>query len=473
MKKQYLIATAIAAVVLMSSTSHSFKVSNINGLLNDCLELPEIFFNYANITLPPHLNAPNIQAANNTPPDNPITDAGATLGRVLFYDTRLSLNNTRSCASCHHQATGFSDSNQFSEGFEGGFTGRNSMSLVMARFYVPGHFFWDGRAATLEDQILMPIQDPVEMGLTLNELILKLSNTDYYPPLFEAAFGTPEVTADRVAKATAQFIRSMVSFRTKYDVGRSMLPIGAPPTTPFPNFTQQENVGKNIFFDPQQGNCASCHGTDAFIAPEARNNGLEIIPTDQGLGAVTGNPADIGLFKVPSLRNVELSAPYMHDGIFETLDEVIQHYDHGVQAHPNLSPQLREGGTPNGAPRLLHLELGERAALLAFLKTLTDQSFITDERWSDPFCATTDTNAPELIRNTLRVFPNPASAHLNIRMLHEGAYQLRLVSSAGQTLREARFNGSTYLFDVGGVPAGAYYLYVAGAEQSVQKVVLQ
>ncbi len=473
MKKQYLIATAIAAIVLISSTSQQLRKSGFVPLVNDCLELPETYFNYANIQLPPYLNAPNIQNADNTPADNPITDAGATLGRVLFYDNKLSLTNTHSCATCHQQANGFTDESQFSRGFLGGFTGRNSMSLAMARYYNNGHFFWDERAATLEDQVLIPIQDPVEMGLTLDEMVVKLSVTDYYPPLFEAAFGTPEVSADRVSKALAQFVRSMVSFGSKYDAGRGMMPPGAPPTQPFPNFSPEENLGKAIFFDPQRGNCASCHGTDAFIAMGPKNNGLEIVITDPGLGAVTGNPEDAGLFKVPSLRNVELSAPYMHDGSIETLEDVILHYDHDVKPHPNLSPEMRI--VPNGPPRFLSFTPEDRSALLAFLKTLTDNDFITDERWSDPFCNTTDTRSTASAGRNLRVFPNPSSGtSFRVRLPTEGDYTLQLVGLSGQLLQSVRFRGTVYDFKVAGIPAGVYFLQVNGEDgQMVQKIVLE
>ena len=172
--------------------------------------------------LPNYYTDPNVggsvAAADNTPATNAITDAGATLGRVLFYDKRLSINNTTSCASCHQQARGFGDANKLSNGFAGGKTGRHSMGLTNARFYQNGRFFWDERAATLEDQVLQPIQNEVEMGMTLAQLTPKLAATDFYPTLFKAAFGTTDVTSDRISKALAQFVRSLTSFQSKYDV---------------------------------------------------------------------------------------------------------------------------------------------------------------------------------------------------------------------------------------------------------------
>lgn len=245
------------------------------------------------------------------------------------------------------------------------------MSLANARFYNSGRFFWDERAASLEDQTLMPIENSVEMGMNLDDLVVKLGAEPYYPPLFEAAFGSPDVTRERISFALAQFVRSMVSYRSRYDLGLS---------TNFSNFTPQENQGRQIFNG--RGRCNTCHVTDAFIAPEARNNGLDLVLTDNGLGDITGNPADNGKFKVPSLRNIALTAPYMHDGRFATLAEVVEFYNSQVQAHPNLDQRLRQ---PNGQPRRLNLSQAEAEALVAFLETLTDQNFTTDIRFSDPF----------------------------------------------------------------------------------------
>ncbi|MEM7029083.1 MAG: cytochrome c peroxidase [Chloroflexota bacterium] len=336
-------------------------------------QLPAQLYTYTVSNLPAHFNTADVLETDNTPTDNPITDAGATLGRVLFYDTRLSANNTISCASCHLQSRAFTDPDQFSTGFEGGLTGRNAMDLANARYFEPGTFFWDERAATLEDQVLMPIQDSVEMGLTLEEMVTKLEAETFYPPLFEAAFGTSDITSDRVSKAMAQFIRSMVSYQSKYDEGVA---------TDFDNFTREERRGRNIFFG--RGRCDECHATDLQIAPDSRNNGLDLVFADNGLGDVTGDPDDNGKFKVPSLRNVALTGPYMHDGRFNTLEEVIDFYNEGIQDHPNLDNVLREGG-PNGEPRRFDFDEEDRAELVAFLETLTDEAFITDPRFSDPF----------------------------------------------------------------------------------------
>lgn len=441
---------------------------------NDCLDLPQTYFNYANITLPQHLSNPNVTGTDNTPPDNPITDAGATLGRVLFYDNKLSLTNTQSCASCHAPEFGFSDDRQFSRGFVGGFTARNSMGLAMSRFYANGRFFWDERATSLEHQVLQPIQDPIEMGLTLDELMTKLSEAAYYAPLFEAAFGTPDIDADRVAKALSQFTRSMVSYQAKFDAGRAL--VQGPPITPFPNFTTEENIGKAVFFDPAKGNCASCHGTNAFIAPAARNNGLDATTTDAGLGGVTGLAQDMGKFKVPSLRNIEVTGPFMHDGRFETLDEVIEHYNSGVQAHPNLAPQLRNGPGPNAAPRQLNLTSAEKTALKAFLLTLTDPAFLTDERWSDPFCQSPTSTAQQGAKYlSVKLFPNPATETITVQ-LRQGVTRpvdLTLLNVQGQTLFSATFTAETSI-DCSQLPRGTYFLRLReGSHFTLEKVLVR
>jgi cytochrome c peroxidase len=347
----------------------------------NALLLPIPSFNYSNPILPPSFYVPPIVGQDNMPATNITSDAGATLGRVLFYDKRLSTNQTLSCSSCHQQQHGFSDSRKFSLGFDGGLTARNAMGLSNGRWYLRRHFFWDERANTLEDQVLQPIQNSVEMGMTLSALTNRLSAEPFYTNLFAIAFGSSEITSDRISRALAQFVRSIVSTRSKYDVG---VPIG------FANFTAQENLGRQIFFG-QVGNatCAACHGTDNFVpGPNINNNGLEYPFVDKGLGAITGLAQDDGLFKVPSLRNIELTAPYMHDGRFATLEEVVEFYNSGVVNNPNLSPPLRvptPPGTPPGPPRRLNLTTDQKAALVAFLKTLTDPNLVTDARLSDPF----------------------------------------------------------------------------------------
>lgn len=344
------------------------------------LNLPASPYNYANPSLPLHLTTPVILGQINTPAANPITNAGATLGRALFYDKRLSANQTVSCSSCHQAEHGFSDPRQFSIGFDGRTTDRNSMGLTNARYYLRENFFWDERAATLEVQVLQPIQDELEMGMSLDLLITRLSAEPFYTELFTAAFGSPAIDSNRISRALAQFVRSIISGNSKYDQG---VPVN------FTNFTASENLGRQIFQGPA-GGCAACHGSDNFVpGPAIFNNGLENPYLDKGVGRVTGLAQDEGLFKVNSLRNIALTAPYMHDGRFATLEQVVEFYNSGVVNHPNLSPQLRlppgPPGSPPPGPRRLNLTATQKADLVAFLKTLTDTSLTTDPKFSDPF----------------------------------------------------------------------------------------
>jgi len=227
-------------------------------VLAQTLSLPNGYYDYeGTVTLPNFLDNQDIRREDNTPNNNPITNEGATLGRVLFYDAKLSANNTTSCASCHGKEVGFSDDDAFSVGFQGGLTGRNSMGVANARFYQNGRFFWDERASSLEEQVLMPIQDHIEMGMTLNELVTKLETEDYYEILFRDAFGDSEVTSNRISLALSQFIRSIVSFNSKYDQGLAQGGNGGNGGD-LPNFTNQENQGLRLF---NQLNCDNCHDT--------------------------------------------------------------------------------------------------------------------------------------------------------------------------------------------------------------------
>ncbi len=357
------------------------------------LNLPATPFDYVTLGLPAHYttNTPgplptSVEGLDNTPTTNPITNHGATLGRVLFYDRNLSINRTIACASCHAQLAGFSDPRPLSLGFSGGRTRRHSMTLINARFYQRGRFFWDERAATLEQQVLMPFQDDVEMGLTLASLIQRVNEQPYYAELFTRAFGDNAVTSDRIARSLSQFIRSIVSYRSKYDVGRALVQT---PGANFPNFTTEENQGKQLFFGaiPAGGGaCFGCHTTEGFVSanPGPQNNGLDAESTTD-LGAFEAFPQIPifrGRFKTSTLRNIELTAPYMHDGRFRTLEEVVEHYNSGVKRHPTLSAALSD---PNGNPIRLNFTPAQKNALVAFLRTLTDNSLSAEVKWSDPF----------------------------------------------------------------------------------------
>ncbi len=354
-----------------------------DDILAQYVNLPKVPYAYANISIPEQLDKSLIQQQDNTPVGNEITNWGATLGRVLFYDKLLSRNMSISCASCHIQSIGFSDSAKFSTGFIGGKTGRHSMGIANTRFRVSSIFFWDGRAQTLEEQVLQPIQDTVEMGLSLAALLKRLQKQPYYKVLFKKAYGDTLISVDRTAKSLAQFVRSIQSFNSKYDAGRT----NHSKTEDFTNFTAQENIGKAIFFDLKKGNCGGCHYTDGFVMDVPRNNGLDIWETtndkDVGYENTTSDENDRGKFIAPSLRNIALRPPYMHDGRFATLEQVVDHYSDNIQWSNTLDDHLK-ATNPNTAVRF-NLSNEEKKALVSFLKTLNDNKTTTDHRFTDPF----------------------------------------------------------------------------------------
>jgi cytochrome c peroxidase len=349
---------------------------------------PNNLTNYANQGKPGYIVKDN-SAGNN------ITDAKATLGRVLFYDKQLSIDNTVSCGSCHIQKFAFGDTALASAGVQGGLTGRHSMRLINARFANEVKFFWDERAASLEQQTTKPIQDHAEMGFSgqngrpnLAALLTKLSNIGYYKELFQFVYGDQNVTEPRMQECLSQFVRSIQSFDSKYDAGRAVVP----DNQPFPNFTQQENLGKNLFLTPPQFNasgvriggglgCGGCHAAPEFdIDPNSGNNGI--------IGVLNGTGIDINNTRAPSLRNLagingSPNTPMMHTGVIKTLQAAIGHYGqiNTPPGNTRLDPRLK----PNGFGQQLNLDQTTVDAVIAFLKTLTGTAVYTDERWSDPF----------------------------------------------------------------------------------------
>ena len=365
-------ATVIATDALGRTAGDRFAVvAFAPGLATPTLPVAPFRYTDAAVPLPAHFRATidgtSVVSTDNTPADNAITDAGAALGRVLFYDMRLSARDGLSCAGCHSPFIGFSDTPRLSVGFAGGLTGRHSPSLTNARFYQRGHFFWDERAATLEAQVLRPIQDATEMGMTLEDLAAKLVATPYYPPLFAAAFGSREITSDRVSRALAQYVRSLVSTGSRYD--RAFTAAGTPNFAA--TFTAQELEGERLF---RTSGCAGCHATVAQVSDSVHDIGLDLVSTDTGTGR--------GAIKAPSLRNVAVRPRFMHDGRFTTLAQVIDFFDSGVQANPDLDARLRNA---DGTPRRLGLLATQKAALIAFLGTLTDSAFLTAPRFANPF----------------------------------------------------------------------------------------
>lgn len=344
--------------------------------------------NYANQIIPGYITKDNSAL-------NLISDKGATLGRVLFYDKKLSANNTVSCSTCHKQEVAFGDNTVASTGVNGT-TGRHSMRLINTRFATESKFFWDERAASLEIQTTMPIKDHGEMGfsgangdLSFNDLIVKLSAVDYYKELFKFVYGSEEITETKIQYALAQFIRSIQSFDSKYDVGRSSAPNDG---APFSNFTAQENQGKNLFLTPPTFNatgsrtsgglgCAGCHRAPEFdIDPNTGNNGI--------IGTISGVGIDILNTRAPSLRDLvkvdgTLNGQMMHTGVITSLQAAIGHYGtiNIAPGNTNLDPRLRPGG--NG--QQLNLTAAEVNAVIAFLKTLSGTDVYTNAKWSNPF----------------------------------------------------------------------------------------
>lgn len=370
----------VAILLVFVSCKEEPSLISEQDILRVHLNLPSEVANYANPLLPAFFYNQFVVNQDNTPSNNRVTDWGATLGRVLFYDKQLSKNRTISCASCHQQKNGFTDTAKFSIGFEGRVTSRHSMALANATYYSNGRFFWDERATSLEEQVLEPFTDEIEMGMTMPEIVQILKSSEYYPILFENAFGTREINEIKVAKSLAQFLRSMVSYNAKYDIGRAQVDNRL---SDFPNFSKDENGGKNIFMTNRIVNCFGCHNTDVFISDNARNNGLNTLSADEGTYVHTGNLRDKGTFKSPSLKNVALRGRFMHDGSLTSLREVIEHYNSQIKPNANLDPHLRDVNTD--LPVRMNLTEDEKRQLELFLHTLTDNTLLTDDKYSNPF----------------------------------------------------------------------------------------
>lgn len=341
-------------------------------------DLPESNFTYSSLGYPESWeNDPALQLFSSSG-GTTITDAGATLGRVLFYDPQLSADGTVSCSTCHLQAHAFADPSPHSVGISGVPTPRNAMPLFNVRYQ--RRMFWDGRIIGLENQVLEPIAHPDEMGMDLNHLPARLHSIPHYPDLFAQAFGDTAITSNRIRSALAQFIRSIRSFSSRYDEGLS---------NGFANFTEEEQLGRSLFFNGTT-RCNQCHSGLTFFSSQLFINGLETnyaAAGDAGRGALTGAPEDDGRFRTVTLRNIGLTAPYMHDGRFATLREVVDFYSDNIQPHPFLDERLTEAGFgPAGqTPYQLHLTEQEKEGLVAFLHTLTDTT-LADQWWlSDPF----------------------------------------------------------------------------------------
>lgn len=329
---------------------------------------------------PYQIDIPSHFPAMQIPEDNPMTIEGVELGRFLFYEVKLSGDNTMSCASCHAPASAFSDPNQFSVGIDGIPGNRNSMALINLGWQTS--FFWDGRSKTLEDQILEPVPNPIEMHQEWKDAVAKLNADVKYRNRFFKAFGEEGIDSTKVAKAIAQFLRTMISGSSKYDVMykyENSYPLSSSDQTILSTITVEEWAGYDLFKSLSGADCFHCHNGPLMQVQKFSNNGLDGTFGDLGRGGITGNTNDNGKFKVPTLRNIALSAPYMHDGRFSTLDEVIEHYSSGVQQSSTIDPLIEyafQGG--------VQLNASEKQLLKKFLETLTDYNFINNPDFQDP-----------------------------------------------------------------------------------------
>lgn len=299
------------------------------------------------------------------PADNPLTEEGVELGRRLFFDRRLSSNGEQSCASCHDPRAAFSDRVALSRGAEGPLGARNAMPIFNLAWHPA--YAWDGTKKTIREQALAAMTNPVEMNAKVPDVVAELSDDPRVREDFAAAFGDETISGERIGKAMEQFLLTLVSNQSKFDAalaGKTKL-------------SDEEQRGFALFmteYDPARGklgaDCFHCHGGALFSDFASRSNGLDLVAMDAGAQNATGRADDRGRFKTPSLRNVELSAPYMHDGRFKSLDEVVAHYDHGVQRAANLDPNLAKHPKTG-----LNLSADDQRALVAFLKTLTDREY--------------------------------------------------------------------------------------------------
>ena len=356
--------------------------------IDTSIDLTFIPYNPISDTIP----EPELFPLMDIPSDNPFTKDGVLLGRMLFYDPILSADSSQSCSSCHHQENAFTDALQVSVGIDGIAGTRNSMPLFNLGYNTNG-FFWDGRAASLEIQALEPVENPIEMHDTWINVEKKLQRNEMYQEQFRKAFGinkNTEITKELAAKSLSQFMRTMISWRSKFDKTLDYAPyVGLRPV-----LTPQEERGRVLFVtennpdlavkDGGDTECIHCHQSRLFTNNTYRNNGLDFAASlndfsDVGFGGVTGIPADNGRFRTPSLRNIELTAPYMHDGRFQTLEEVLEFYGEHLKSAPNIDSNL--------GSRIPGVEFSQQQIedLIAFMKTLTDDDFINDPQFSNPF----------------------------------------------------------------------------------------
>ncbi len=351
----------LSVIIAVCVAAYSCNKSATNTATNTpaTLELPQTTYQYYEVRYPERF----YDSLNRV----------ATLGRVLFYDGHLSLNNAISCASCHKQALAFSDNAALSVGYEGRLTKRNSPGFNALNR--TSNLFWDGRENNINNLALKPITNHVEMGIDDTAVLpSKLAALPYYQDLFVSAFGKSTITAGKISQAIAVFLNSINgngSRLSKYNTGQKDV------------LTAQELYGMQLF--DTKYNCAACHsggGGPYGGMPGFKDIGLDQTYKDEGRGGLPGMSAEKGKFKVPNLANVALTGPYMHDGRFKTLSDVLDHYSGNIQNSDNLDTLLKKS---NGEPMRMNISTQEKQAIIAFLGTLTDYEIITDPKFSNPF----------------------------------------------------------------------------------------
>ncbi|MBT8231667.1 MAG: T9SS type A sorting domain-containing protein [Saprospiraceae bacterium] len=477
MKKYLPICSVLAIFILFLSnfTSESIKSFVVTTVV-DGPDLPEIPFAYNDIEFPRHLiDRDTVDTGYGSGPIDTLTVAGiennvATLGRVLFYDEKLSALENISCAGCHQQSKSFADDVALSEGIST-LTKRNSMNLNDLGWSNKAHFFWDMSKKDLHEMIVLPLTDDNEIGANMNDVETKLSATSYYPKLFKKAYGDSAINEERIVEALVQFINSMVTFESKFDQASR---------NNFADFTEKEISGLELFSE----NCTFCHSQGTHnpfgfiiedpdeefffsneileVFPFLFNNGLEEFEEDKGAGE--WDEAFRNLFKIPTLRNIEVTGPYMHDGRFETLKDVLNHYSEEVHQEEWASI-IPDGG--------YDFSQNEKDNLIAFLKTLTDKTFLEHEKWSDPFSLT---NTVETLDINLVIKPNPMMevAMIEFDNPNNENIKISVLSNSGQLLESHVVNNNYFEMRKDNYAPGMYFVEIRKDElSSLQKLIVQ
>jgi len=469
MKKVFTVGLALVSLVFLLSNFTLPKVSNfVMMVVGEEPVLPIDPYAYDDAEFPEHLfnlgdDIGYGGGGRDTFALSVLDNDKATLGRVLFYDKKLSAVEDISCGSCHLQELSFAENKSFSEGVNSE-TRRNSMHLNDLGWSNADGFTWDMRETDLHEMIIIPLTDENEIGANIDDVKIKLEQTSYYPELFSNAYGDGEITEDRIVDALVQFITSMTTFNSRFD---------QQVVSDFSEFTEQEMLGLELF----SLNCTTCHtqgshtifGEDIFFEggiinelPFIFNNGLPEDPDDAGAGEWSENLNN--LFKVPTLRNIELTAPYMHDGRFSNLEEVIDHYsDEAIENEWTIF--IPPGG--------FGFNDEEKEALLVFLETLTDDTFISNPRWSDPFANALNNN--NIAIQELKLAPNPTSDIATISFANDknNLVSINILNSSGMLVKHDQFRGSEYQFEKGDFSPGMYTIQlIMGDQRSVQKLIV-